>query len=109
MSNYSALKLNRDCPSPKYDLKLILKIPKRYLLGKILISLVRLTQIQMTFLGELTGQKSDRFNWFYVQMNGTVIDLVNASLYLEILQIDIDVVKFDPDSLIHFINYYCRD
>lgn len=109
MSNSSALNLNQDCSSQTFNIKLILKIPKTYLLGKIFLSLVRLTNIELTFLGKLRGKKGDRFNWFYLQMTGTVLDLINANLYLEVLKIDIDVVEIEPDSFIHFINYYLRD
>lgn len=100
MSNYSALPLNQTELSDNISLKLILKLPKRYFLGKVLLSLLRLTEIQITFLGELTGRKQDSFNWSYLEITGSVLDLINANLFLEVLQIDINIVEIVPESLI---------
>jgi hypothetical protein len=109
MSQNSTLNLNQDCSSQIFSLKLIIKLPKNYSLGNILLSLVRLANVEVDFLGGLTGIQEDGSNWSYVEMNGTVLDLINANLYLEVLQIDIDIVEIDPESLVHFINYYLRD
>lgn len=89
MLNISALIAQQNSLSETIELKLILKLPQRYSIGEILISLMMLAKVELDPLGKISGTASDRFNWCYLQLSGTPFELIDAALYLQILSIEI--------------------
>ena len=71
----------------------ILKCPKLYSLGKVLLALITFTGVQLSPIGKLTGIKSDRFDWCCIKITGTISNLIDVSAYLRALQIDADVIE----------------
>lgn len=55
--------LNQNLLERTITVNVILKCPKLYSLGKVLIALITFTGVQLTPIGKLTGIQSDRFDW----------------------------------------------
>jgi hypothetical protein len=85
--------LNQNLLERVVTVNVILRCPKLYSLGKVLLALITFTGVQLTPIGKLTGIKSDRFDWCYITVTGTISNLIDVSAYLRALQIDVDVIE----------------
>jgi hypothetical protein len=95
MLNLSALNLDTNNSLQTISLKLILKLPKKYAIGTVLLSLITLTGIELNPIGKLTGLECDLFNWCYLEITGQVSELIDATSYLQALQGEIQIIALN--------------
>jgi len=67
---------------------IIVKVPKYYLPGKVIINLVAIMGIKLNLLGILTGTETDKFNWLSLKLTGQMANLVATLIYLNDLKIE---------------------
>lgn len=97
MLNSDTLARQQDSSAQTISLKLILELPKRCVIGEVLVCLIMLTGVRLTPIGKLTGFEGDRFNWCYVEMTGIVSDLIQAAIYLKALSVKVKVTEIKLD------------
>jgi hypothetical protein len=85
--------LDKDLLERTVTVNVILRCPKVYSLGKVLIALITFTGVQLTPIAKLTGIQSDRFDWCQITVTGTISSLVDVSAYFRALRIDVDVIE----------------
>lgn len=85
--------LDKDLLERTVTVNVILKCPKVYSLGKVLIALITFTGVKLIPIAKLTGIKSDRFDWCQITVTGTISNLIDVSAYLRALRIDVDVIE----------------
>jgi hypothetical protein len=97
MKNHSQDLLSDFHENQTATIGLIIKIPKDYLPGKIIISLVTLMEIKLNLLGMLVGAETDRFNWLSVKATGKMDNLIATLVYLNDLKIETSFLTLNQD------------
>lgn len=97
MLNSSTLICQQDSITPTINVKLILKLPKSRVVGEVLVCLMMLTKVSLTPIGKLTGFGCDRYNWCYIDMTGTVAEIIQAAVYLQALAVKVKVTAINLD------------
>ncbi|BAU66252.1 hypothetical protein STA3757_36550 [Stanieria sp. NIES-3757] len=93
-SPYSLFELNK---SQIATIGLIIKIPKDYLPGKVIINLVALMQIKLNLVGMIAGTETDQFNWLSLKATGTMEKLIETLVYLNSLKIETSFFNLKPN------------
>ncbi|AFZ36779.1 hypothetical protein Sta7437_3272 [Stanieria cyanosphaera PCC 7437] len=93
-SQSSLFKLNKNQIA---TIGLIIKIPKDYLPGKVIINLVALMQIKLNLVGMIAGTETDQFNWLSLKATGTMDNLINSLIYLNSLKIETSFLNFNQN------------
>ncbi|GAB4225602.1 MAG: hypothetical protein Kow0049_03570 [Stanieria sp.] len=94
-TQYSLFELNKNQIA---TIGLIIKIPKDYLPGKVIINLVALMKIKLNLVGMIAGTETDRFNWLSLKATGTMENLIASLLYLNDLKIETSFFKLKQND-----------
>ncbi len=97
-SQYELFSLNEN---QTIKIGFILKLPKIYLPGKVILNLVYLMKIQLQLSGFIKGTEKDNFSWLFLKATGRVKDLIATLVYLNELQIETNLLNLKPNYSDH--------